>query len=96
MSIVASGAETVNTAEVVAKKLAASADAADAVDAASSRMHKAALEESTNAYGLVAAAEVAFFNFMMSHSMAGYFSTVNKTQDGDSFNNLGIGTIHNT
>ena len=94
MSIGASGAETANTAEVMAKKVA-SAASVDTIDAASSRMHKAALEESTNAYGLVAAAEVAFFNFMMSQSMAGYFSTVNKTQDGGSINNLGIGTIHN-
>jgi hypothetical protein len=81
---------------VVAKKVAAAAsvDAVDTVDAASSRMHKAALEESTNVYGLVAAAEVAFFNFMMSQSMVGYFSTVNKTSAASTTLALAPSTTH--
>ena len=93
MSIGASGAETANTTEVVAKKLATSASVG-VVDAASSRIHKAALGESTNAYGLVAAAEVAFFNFIMSLSMVGYFSTVNKTVAASTILALAPSTTH--
>ena len=93
MSIGASGAETANKTEVVAKKVAAAASVG-VVDAASSRIHKAALEESTNAYGLVAAADIAFFNFMMSLSMAGYVSTVNKMAAASTILALAPSTTH--